>query len=1270
VALAAILSVGFLFQGTWALAATTGGIAGLVNDDRGAPVAGATVTATSPSQVETTTTDAQGHFVFLTLAPDTYSISVSKSGYNPVSLAGESVFADQTQQVTIIAPRAIAVIAIQRTSATQLVKPGVGGDLYSVNAAQQQAASALGGGANLNNAYSAIASVPGVVVGTGGMGWNQAVIIHGSNPFFTGFEYDGVPVNRAFDNYTSSTESSLGLQELEVYTGGGPADIASNGTSGFINQVIKTGTYPGFATLEGGLATEAFYHQAEFEAGGASPDRNFSYYVGISGYNQAFRYIDQSNGASLMTPGTSFSDYSPFFTSNTGNATYSLCNASGAPTAAPTPEGTYSCLDSFFGLYGFESFLTDRENVVNLHLGVPRADGQRDDFQVLWESSAMQSFFNSSPNNLGPGYAPFTLAVTGTPYVAGANFPHYADAVTYNLPFGTNVDPGGVPLPYQYYYQPNSPTDVGYDAQLPNNQDDLFHNDVGLIKVQWNHPFNDHSYVRIYAYSLFTDWTEDGPTGAYGYDTGIAAISPNYLLITHTGGGAITYANQINDQNLVQLSGNYIQASTTRFNNTGYLHVDYGADFFGCGGGTNDLTTAAGLPYAYQSYCIGQSPVGLISRNSSGIYTCYNAHPSLAYPVPGSPVPCFTSNYKDGAFDNGNGTVPGITGAASAAGATWSTLWNGNASGTYNTVQPQFYNAQISDQLRPNDHLMINLALRFDDFDYNLAPSNTGQNPFYAQIVQNYACWSASNGTLTSPLGPGVFPPPAATLEVTCPAGYVHPNGVGSDPLFSLNTPKTYNMYFWEPRVSLTYTLNPTTVIRFSAGRYAEPPLTAAVQYLYQGGSGATLWANFMNAGFFSPFHPIAGQTSGQYDASFEHRFAGTNVSMKITPFYSTTSNWEQQSFIGAGFVTQIPVGRAENYGVEAALNFGNFAQNGFSGQISFTYTQSLVQFQRLLGESQIDLINQAVKNYNSLTHAGGGSPCYYSIATGPTATYPGGGVGGAPAACNGTTTIANPYYNLPMQSYFNTNGWYPQGELALGPGGVNNNPEFYNSPYVAALILNWRHDKLAITPSLQFEAGAPYGTPINYTGIDPRLCYDNSNQAGVTGVSPLTNPNQCDYQGNTASGVGVGIAQQFGYVYAPNPYTGKFDGLGEYNQPNIVIGNIQLTYDVSPKLRLQLTAADIFHTCFGGTSEPWTVANPPSSTICGYGDNGLYNGYAPGAESTGYYGYWEGTGPSDLAANGTHPYPWNSQMYTPGTGNGIGSYLPFNLYITAQIHL
>ena len=49
----------------------------------------------------------------------------------------------------------------------------------------------------------------------------------------------------------------------------------------------------------GGIGTTTYYHNLQVEVGGATPDRMFSYYVGIGGYNQDYRYLDQFNGSNL-----------------------------------------------------------------------------------------------------------------------------------------------------------------------------------------------------------------------------------------------------------------------------------------------------------------------------------------------------------------------------------------------------------------------------------------------------------------------------------------------------------------------------------------------------------------------------------------------------------------------------------------------------------------------------------------------------------------------------------------------------------------------------------------------------------------------------------------------------------------------------------------------------------------------------------------------------------------------------------------------------------
>lgn len=239
------------------MAGTTGALIGTITDTTsGAPLAGAKVTLTSPSQVASTQTDAKGNFVFASMAPDTYTITIAKDGYDTNSTSGISILADQTLRLPFKLQHSLKNIAnVTSRSSMNLVRPGTTTDVYSVSPAVTKAAAPIGGGGGLNNAYSAIAAMPGAFVPNGQMGVNQTVYIRGGYYDQIGYEYDGVPVNRAFDNYPAHSASTLGQQELQIYAGGGGANSNATGLAGFINQVTKTGTFPdtGRASWESAL---------------------------------------------------------------------------------------------------------------------------------------------------------------------------------------------------------------------------------------------------------------------------------------------------------------------------------------------------------------------------------------------------------------------------------------------------------------------------------------------------------------------------------------------------------------------------------------------------------------------------------------------------------------------------------------------------------------------------------------------------------------------------------------------------------------------------------------------------------------------------------------------------------------------------------------------------------------------------------------------------------------------------------------------------------
>ena len=321
------------------------------------------------------------------------------------------------------------------------MKSGTTSDVYSVNAAAQKAASALGGGGSLNSAYSAVASVPGAYVPANQTGYFQTVSIRGGDYDQVGYEFDGVPVNRSFDNYPSSSASSLGNAEVQVYTGANPANSEGQGLSGYINQVIKTGTYPGYATGELGIGTPAYLPSRD----GGSRRRDARSPVLV---------LRRRRGVTTRTSTTSTTRTVRVY-DNFAGAPMSLCTGScpnipGGNTIpyAPTVNGLGGLapvvlLHGAVQLRGISSNLSSalsslaaRDAVVNFHVGIPhKYDAGKDDVQLLWDSESLHNDFYSTTNDI-TSTAGCSGGITGAQCAdnIGLGAPVYIDSLTWTCP--------------------------------------------------------------------------------------------------------------------------------------------------------------------------------------------------------------------------------------------------------------------------------------------------------------------------------------------------------------------------------------------------------------------------------------------------------------------------------------------------------------------------------------------------------------------------------------------------------------------------------------------------------------------------------------------------------------------------------------------------------------------------------------------------------------------------------------------------------------------
>ncbi len=437
----------------------------------------------------------------------------------------------------------------------------------------------------------------------------------------------------------------------------------------------------------------------------------------------------------------------------------------------------------------------------------------------------------------------------------------------------------------------------------------------------------------------------------------------------------------------------------------------------------------------------------------------------------------------------------------------------------------------------------------------------------------------------------------------------------------------------------MTYTLNPDTVLRFSAGRYAQEPQNYEVEYNSLEPNLAAQLIGFMPFGFFTPRHNAGAQFSNNFDASYERRFKGTDMSIKVSPYYRYAT---QQLYEGVSIPTLFGVspsfnaGTEKTSGVELLFTKGDFSKNGLSGMVSYTYTASKEKWDNFAGVpvNVVDPYNQDIANFNTLTQAGGGAPCYVNNRH------------ATPDPTCDPSSIRNPYYAMKVQPTFDKYGWYDTGL---------DYP--YVSPNVISVVLNYRRDKFAVTPAFSLAQGATYGTPADFQGLDPRVCRSNQGEEGIPGASdPLT----ADYTSCRAAATGANGTRP-GYLYVPNPATGTFDSFGQYRQPWQFNLGLQMSYDFSSKVSGRVTIANLINRCFGGSKTSWSAQFAPGSNVCGYGHNKYF-----------ISNFYNGSSPNDSAANGLPLNSFFAQPFVPGAGDtNSGNYvLPLQVYFQLQIKL
>ena len=254
-----------------AYAGSTGNVTGTVTDAKGAPIAGAHVSAVAPTGSYLSSTDGKGFFSIVNMSPDTYTVTVTADGYDTAISTGENVFQEETLSLRVTLQLQARVLGhVTTTAKTNLVQPNVTSNTYNVTAAQM---SSILGDSTHHTLYDVLWRTPGVTSGP----TSNSPIIRGGTTTEVGWEFEEIPiVDRTVGFYVTEL-STTGIGNVEVTTGGLSAQQGgSNG--GIVNMTVKQGTYPAFGDVTTSLGGPAYQHDLEAEYGGASPDNKWSWF--------------------------------------------------------------------------------------------------------------------------------------------------------------------------------------------------------------------------------------------------------------------------------------------------------------------------------------------------------------------------------------------------------------------------------------------------------------------------------------------------------------------------------------------------------------------------------------------------------------------------------------------------------------------------------------------------------------------------------------------------------------------------------------------------------------------------------------------------------------------------------------------------------------------------------------------------------------------------------------------------------------------------------
>jgi hypothetical protein len=265
VALLLLLALAPVSEAFAAVQESTGRIQGTVKDSSGAVIAGAKVTATSPTAVRPfeATTDSSGFYVFARLPVGVYTISASQQGFKTVNKEQIALELGKELSLEIELPAGLVTESVNVSASSEAI------DVTSSKTATNISEKFIANTPKGSNFHSILQVAPGVrpepkagaAGAPGALGGVGGFQIDGASGSENVFIIDGVDVSNVRSG-TLSSQNSLPFEfvkEVQVKSGGFEAEFGG-ATGGVVNVITKSGSndFHGEAGIEyNGAALDA-----------------------------------------------------------------------------------------------------------------------------------------------------------------------------------------------------------------------------------------------------------------------------------------------------------------------------------------------------------------------------------------------------------------------------------------------------------------------------------------------------------------------------------------------------------------------------------------------------------------------------------------------------------------------------------------------------------------------------------------------------------------------------------------------------------------------------------------------------------------------------------------------------------------------------------------------------------------------------------------------------------------------------------------------------